>query len=307
MRARLYLSVGFLFCLLTLQSQTTLPNMDFEDWTSFSGGAYEEPSGGVWTTANKAVLISSLIPVATEKTTDAVSGLYAAKMTTKMASAPLSMLITGTLASGEFDEMALPPANLKLGKPFNGRPVNFVGYFKYINNNGDSCDIYATLSKWDGIVRQTVGKANYRSSTTVSSYTKFVLPFVYNSADIPDSISVVFASSAAGDQMQGYVGSTLYIDSIGFDYSLDMEENYNTAIHVQCFPVPAETNVHFVIDGYLKNPDLKIFNLLGEEIAEIKDIENDFSFPINELSEGIYFYQITDRNQTVTSGYFIAK
>jgi hypothetical protein len=300
-----FISVGFFFSSGLLFSQTTLPNMDFEDWTSYGGGAYEEPSGGVWTTANKSVLISSLIPVATEKTTDAVSGLYAAKMTTKMASPPISMLITGTLATGEFNELATPPANLKLGKPFTGRPLRFTGYFKYLNNNGDSCDIYATLSKWDGSARQTVGKANYRSSVTVSDYTKFDLPFVYYSADTPDSISVVFASSAAGDQMLGYVGSTLYIDSIGFAYPVNITETAVAFLQVQCFPVPAETELNFILERNLTNGNIKIFNELGGEVQMLNCIKKEFSIPLNNYTKGKYFYQIIENRMVIYSGNFL--
>lgn len=302
-----FLCAGFLFCSGWLCSQTTLPNMDFEDWTSYSGGAYEEPSGGVWTTANKSVLISSLIPVATEKTTDAFSGVYAAKMTTKMASPPISMLITGTLATGEFNELATPPANLELGKPFTGRPVSFTGYFKYINNNGDSCDIYATLSKWNGSARQTVGKANYRSSATVNDYTKFDLPFVYYLPDTPDSISVVFASSAAGDQMQGNVGSSLFIDSIAFNYSTEVNEHYTPSFEVRCYPVPSATSVKFDIEGNMNQGSIKIFNTMGGEVMSIPDIHNAFSIPVKDFSKGIYFYQISDKNLLYTSGYFMVK
>lgn len=61
-------------------SQTTLPNMDFEQWTSKGGGAYLEPSGGtdsVWTTDDKIVLLG--FPMTTVQTTDAYSGTYAAE------------------------------------------------------------------------------------------------------------------------------------------------------------------------------------------------------------------------------------
>ena len=80
-------------------SQTTLPNMSFDSWTYST--YYNEPSGGVWTTANKAILINpSLFPATTDTTTDAVAGPYAAKMTTKLSSTIPAMLLTGTLATG---------------------------------------------------------------------------------------------------------------------------------------------------------------------------------------------------------------
>ena len=48
----------FLFTFYYSKSQTDLPNRGLEDWTvvhtTFSGD-YDEPTGGVWTTANKVV------------------------------------------------------------------------------------------------------------------------------------------------------------------------------------------------------------------------------------------------------------
>ena len=42
--------------------QTTLPNSDFENWTPFLNGLYEEPSGGVWATGNQAITIPIITP-----------------------------------------------------------------------------------------------------------------------------------------------------------------------------------------------------------------------------------------------------
>jgi hypothetical protein len=286
-----------------LFSQTTLPNMDFEDWTSYAGGQYEEPSGGVWTTANKVVLLSVIFPVTTEKTTDAYSGTYAAKMTSIMTS--ISMLVTGSLATGTFNETETPPNNMHLGMPFTGRPEKFTGYYKYINNNGDSCDIYAILSKWDGTTRQEVGRAAMRSTLEVSAYTKFELTFNYTSADVPDSISVVFASSAAGDQMLGTDGSTLYIDSVAFLYPVSINEFANYSVQVNCFPLPADDRVNFEMSRNISNGNIIVFDERGSKIKSLEVTEKAFTFPVNDLLPGKYFYQITEENELVQSGYFV--
>lgn len=284
-------------------SQTTLPNLDFEDWTSYAGGQYEEPSGGVWTTANKVVLLSAIFPVTTEKTTDAYSGTYAAKMTSIMTS--ISMLVTGSLATGTFNETETPPNNMHLGMPFTGRPQSFTGYYKYIDNNGDSCDIYAILSKWNGSARQEVGRAGMRSTQTVSTYTKFDLTFNYTSADTPDSISVVFASSAAGDQMLGTDGSTLCIDSVAFIYPTGITELTNLPLRVNCYPVPAKESLNFELDHEIKEGSILIFGEAGNSIESISIKEKTFTISLNGFSPGKYFYQITEENNILNSGYFM--
>jgi len=286
----------------------TLPNMSFDSWTSYSGGAYEEPSGDVWTTANKSTLLTSLIPVTTEKTTDTVAGPFAAKMTTKLAPLPINpLLVTGTLATGTFNYLATPPANLKMGTPFTGRPVRFTGYYKYIDNAGDSCDIYAILSKWDGSAHQTVGDARLRSTLTVTQYTKFDLAFNYYSADTPDSISIVFASSAAGNLMQGNVGSTLYIDNTSLEYTNGFETILDPAIQVNCYPVPATTTVNFSLNKVPGNGILKIYGETGTEVKSVKVVNKETTVSVGGLAAGKYFYKIINNTITLSTGWFIVE
>jgi hypothetical protein len=301
MKNKLLLLAILLFSAGFLYSQDTLPNMNFERWDTLSGGAYEEPAGGVWTTANKIALMG--MPVTTELTTDAESGKYAVKITTK---SYVGMILSGTLATGIFNSNATPPANLVLGKPFTGRPLHFTGYYKYIHNAGDSCDIYATLSKWNGSAHVIVGKAmRQHSPDSVTTYTKFDLPFVYYTNDTPDSISVVFASSSAGASMKGHVGSTLYIDNINLEYTSGINEILNPSMKVQCYPIPAKTAVHFILERNVINGHIKIFNELGSEIKMINGINKEFSIPVNNLSKGKYYYQIIEGNSILNSGYFL--
>lgn len=303
MRIKFLFLIPLFFYSAFLFSQTTLPNLDFEDWTSYAGGQYEEPSGGVWATPNKVVLLSSVFPVSTEKTIDAYSGTYAAKMSSIMTT--IGMLITGSLATGTFDETETPPNNMHLGMPFSGRPERFIGYYKYMNNNGDSCAIYATLSKWDGVARQEIGKAELTSTLTVNAYTKFDLEFIYSSADTPDSISVVFASSAAGDLMQGNDGSTLYIDSVAFSYPAGINELSNQTLHVSCYPVPASNQICFELERNINNGVINIFNESGSKQRSLLITKKTMSLPVDELAPGKYLYQIIEKNDIIHTGSFI--
>lgn len=287
-------------------SQTTLPNMSFDSWTYST--YYNEPSGGVWTTANKAILINpSLFPATTDTTTDAVAGPYAAKMTTKLSSTIPAMLLTGTLATGVFDQTAIPPANLKMGMPFTGRPLRFTGYYKYTDNAGDSCDIYAILSEWIGGARQTIGDARLRSSVTVTQYTKFDITFNYYSTDTPDSISIVFASSAAGNLLQGHAGSTLYIDNTALEYDNGFEMLMNPSIQVKCYPVPAVSSVNFSLNRELKDGMIKIFTETGSEVKSESIFNKDLVVPVNNLSAGKYYYKITEKGLSLNTGWFIVE
>jgi len=206
---------------VTTGEDDQLPNMDFEYWTQYPN--YEEPSPyGIWATPNKLVdLLPGFYPAVTLKTQDAHSGNYAVKVVTD--SVQGLPLLTGTLATGVFSvNLGNPVKSLTRGVPYYSKPYAFRGYYKYYPVNGDSCQVYAQLSYWDNDnkKRVLVGEASLKDITLeVPDYTLFNIPFDYYNEMGPDSLSVVFASSAGGDLFVGGVGSSLYIDDISMVFN----------------------------------------------------------------------------------------
>lgn len=200
-----------------------LPNMDLEVWQDF--GRYESPAPiGIWATPNK---VSDLLvfldppPVTVSKTTDAVSGQFAAKIETIQPED--FFLMAGTLATGIFEpDLENPVKSLRQGVPFTSRPKAFSGYYKYLPVAEDSCKLYALLSKWDHSAqkRDTVAYAGLPPLANYpSEYTKFTFDFDYYMQGIdPDTLIMIMVSSAEGDAFIGGVGSTLYVDELRLIY-----------------------------------------------------------------------------------------
>ncbi|MBU2652144.1 MAG: PCMD domain-containing protein [Bacteroidetes bacterium] len=209
---------------VTTAGMDTVRNMDFEHWTQYVN--YAEPSPhGIWATANKTRdLNPALYPATTEKTTDAASGQYAAKMfTAQVTGLPL---ITGNVSTGVFNvNLNDPLKSMVTGVPYRTKPTGFKGYFKYHPGyhatRQDSCEIRATLFRWDKNLhaRDTIGEAIYRTSDSVKVYTQFNQPFVYYNGNTPDSMELIFASSSKGSYFIGNVGSTLFVDGIELIFS----------------------------------------------------------------------------------------
>ena len=198
-----------------------LPNMDFEYWTEYTN--YEEPSPhGIWATPNKLVdLLPEFYPSVALKTTDASSGNYAVRVITD--SVQGLPLLSGTLASGVFEvNLGNPSKSLTRGVPYFSKPSKFQGYYKYFPVDGDSCHVYAQLSYWDEsqAKRVLVGEARLSNNIMeVDEYTFFDIPFEYYNSMQPDSLSMVFVSSAGGEQFVGGVGSTLFVDDVSLIFN----------------------------------------------------------------------------------------
>jgi hypothetical protein len=290
--------------------QITLPNMGLDEWALDTIiQYYEEPTGGVWTTANRACLLdTSVFKITTFKTTDVHSGAYAAMIVTDVVvlEGP-DLLMTGTLATGIFDELAFPPENLKMGMPFTGRPARFKTWFKYLSVNHDSCDMWCMLTKWnpEKMGRDTIGMAWYTDSVLVSQYTLLNMPITYYSVDIPDSIALVYAPSAAGDLFLGQVGSTLFVDDISLEYSNGFNVVLMPEIDISCYPNPANQFIQFELSEEVKDVRIQVFDAEGKIISSVSFSGRMISVDLEGYADGTYYYYLSKGLTPLNSGTFL--
>ena len=298
--------LGFLFLGFASQAivAQTLPNMDLEQWTNHT--YYDQPAGGVWATANAIVdLLPAVIPPTTTKSTDAHGGQYSAKMESKIWPVA-NILMSGTLATGVFNNQSSTTGNaLKRGTPYTARPTTFSGWYKYTSVAQDSCILYAWLTKWNGSARDTVGIALMKEYNTVSTWTEFVLPFVYHSNDTPDSISSVFTSSANGENLQGQAGSSLWVDDLALTTATGLQEVWMPENHVAIGPNPAHDNVHFHFEKAVKEGDIQLFDASGKIVKVISVKGQDLDVHVSDLASGSYHLLLKEKGTATYSGKFI--
>ncbi|MCX6234694.1 MAG: PCMD domain-containing protein [Bacteroidetes bacterium] len=304
------LSVLFFFAFTCVAlGQTTLPNMGMNEWAMDTSGYYEEPTGGVWTTANKVCLLNpAVFKVTTFKTTDANSGAYAARIVTDTVGLEgPDLLLTGTLATGTFDEHAFPPENLKMGMPFTGRPTRFKTWFKYLSVNHDSCDMWCMLTKWnpEKMGRDTIGMAWYTDSVLVSQYTLLDTLITYYSEENPDSIALVYAPSAAGDLFLGQHGSTLFVDDITLEYSNGFNMVLMPELDVTCYPNPANQIIRFEMSEEVKDVQMQVFDAEGKIMSSLFFSGRIVSVDLKGYADGTYYYYLNKGLTPLNSGTFL--
>lgn len=213
------IALGVMLVASTCLYAQQVANSDFEEWTltEGSGGfkSYEEPSNG-WASGNGAIHIAMGADPVCEKSEDAAQGKYSAKLTTRKI---FGQIASGSLYTGKFVLNLSDPVKSALrGIPFTDSPTAFKGWYKYLPTDNDSATLYAVVSYWDGNGRVTIAEARLLVKGTVDSWTEFAIPFTYTSTHAPDTIALVFASSAGGEFFKGSVGSTLYVDGIELTY-----------------------------------------------------------------------------------------
>ncbi len=254
---KIFFTLVFLFIILKGYSQTPIPEGGFENWVQQT--SYEEPAGNWWTSLNQLKSLGG--PVTVTKVSDSYSGNYAARLETKMWG---TFILPGLLVSGKF--VTAPPFVLQ-GKPFTDKPVKFKGYYKYLSVNNDSAAIYAMITKHNSVSgkRDTIAIAIQAVLSNTPTYTAFDLDFEYYSVETPDSIDVVFSSSAGGANFAGQIGSTLTVDDVMLEYGAGVFESLTPEIVFTIFPNPTSARINVTIDAPVVEPlEYFIYSLDGK-------------------------------------------
>ena len=220
-----------------------LPDGKFEQWEQGKlygdAGTYDDLANPFWKSLNILATLSpdmftGPVTLFKDKGRSDAEGDFAPKMQSDY------------LKFGEDKEIFLPGVvgamtvliddqTAVFGRPFKSRPTAIKGYMKYEPVNGDSASIFVEVYKYNEAVgrRQIIGRVEQIYKEKVEEWTVFELPLSYMSDIEPDSITVLFVSSAGYDfsdlfNCKGQIGSTLWVDDVEFVYSATPAETVQT-------------------------------------------------------------------------------
>ncbi|GMV52821.1 MAG: hypothetical protein D8M52_00145 [Chlorobi bacterium] len=278
--------------LLTVSSlgAQQVPNGSFEEWITTEGSGqyktYEEPAGG-WSSGNGAIHIAAGSNPVCEKTTDAHSGSYAAKLVTQKI---FGQVASGSLFTGTFQlNLANPAESARRGIPFTEKPTAFTAWYKYAPQQNDSATLYAILSRWDGSKRVAIAEARKKEFSEVQEWTKLTVPFVYYSGEQPDTIAVVFAASAGGEFFKGAEGSTLYVDDVVLVYGSSVQAGDSRTGHTI-------GDIEEFRNRLGTFSEVVVFDVRGRQVTLVR---NTKSIIPDELHPGAYIVQVNSERGLV--------
>ncbi len=175
-------------------------NSDFEQW---SGDNALDWTGSI--------SVSGFTFKTAAKSNDSHSGDYAAKLETK--AILTGDVVPGMIQLGSLDIATLQPVG---GIPFTAKPTAFEVFFKYNQQANDSVVVFAYLSKYNPVTKQSVkiGGAYLTYDEPVEEYTSFLIPIYYLEEGTPDTINIGFFSS----NQTPHEGSVLWVDDLTLLY-----------------------------------------------------------------------------------------
>lgn len=281
-------------CSFNAMAQTTVPNLDFENWVLSASARFEDPTPAtVWATPNYAMdlILGNPSTSIVQKSSDAHGGSFAALMKSRTI---VGNFVGATLFTGYLNTTVPFTPVPMLGIPFTGRPLAMKGWYKYAPVNGDSSSIYIKLTKWNTTTntQEQIGFVEKRDYAAVNAYTAFDMPIVYTSTDAPDSITIVFSASAGAEQGVGEVGSSLWIDDIVLDYGANTLSE-TTVSQFVCYPNPCTDRLY--IQTKRSDVSYRLSNFAGQVLlSSQKPFLSLAGLPI-----GLYRLQAVDAQQRV--------
>ncbi|GAB1449652.1 MAG: hypothetical protein L6Q78_05625 [Bacteroidia bacterium] len=250
----------------------------FENWVTRTEGTtnWEDPQG--WFTLNS--LGKFGFPATTTSSSDAHSGTRSALLETTQT--PFGT-IPGILTLGDMlDDNGEADLN-RTFVPFQGRPTHIRFWVKAEPDSGDSvamlCQLRKTIADGSQLL---VAEAGWTFGDYSNGWMKVEIPMEYLSNELPDSISILFASSR--DESAPVAGSKLWVDDLELE-GLQVGQKELNVESFAYYPNPTSKSLTFVgpaIEG------VKIFDLMGNLLKEIPVMENTIQL---DLAAGHYLIQ----------------
>ena len=284
-----------------LNSQTTIPNPDFENWT---GGNPDN-----WDLSNENIM-------GTQFTTcfenyNPQNGTTALEIVTVENNIFLAgnVVIPGVATLGDFVvNLAAQTADVIGYIPFKARPTSFKGWYKTDPKGGDKAFILVDFMRLNPITMNidTIGRAKLLEPNTIGNWTQFNIPVVWTSPLVPDFMNIIVASSDVTDGNSTYIkDSRLIIDNLSFEYVITGDEEIAIVEDTKVYPNPVKD---FIILEFAKEEDRTIFlvDITGRLLFETNTKDN-ITIDMKDRTGGVYLLNIHNPQKAVRSSIKLVK
>jgi len=232
------------------------------------------------------------------KTTDAHSGLYAAKLVT-MYEDTFGMepaLLTNGMPVA--DSLAADPATLVGGTHFYGgtavsqRLDSISAWIKYLPNGADTAKISIVAVLAGQAANGTdsvIGSGKLLIAQTYNTYTQVAVQIQYvNTTVVPDLMYIFITSSHKAPKDS----STLFVDDIEME-TTGINNIIQERDAAMVYPNPSRGVIH--ISSSVPDIDkLVLYNACGEKVYDTI-LEKGYTVNASSLDNGIYFYNLLDK------------
>lgn len=316
---RIFTSVIAIAFSLAATAQTQISNGGFENWGNAAPGNADEPTGYYSNKTGSST--AQLGPQTCFK--DSVikhSGNASVRIETKNVPV-LSVVVNGNLTTGVVNAPSVNKADGYLGTTkyadstdirrmaFNGRPDSLVGWYRYTAANGNELgkvkvilhndkyyDPETVTAYHPGTSGNRIGAAEFFTpASSVTTWTRFSVPFVYAQTGLPSYIMINATSSA--DQLTSVAGSILWLDDLSVVYN--NSSNVGRVISKENVAVSCANHNLYVdfLNRTAGSSVIRVFDLSGKLVLSGNVSHSQLNtLPMPEVAGGVYVYTLGNEN-----------
>jgi hypothetical protein len=269
-------------------AQTAIRNGNFEQWQGV-GSNTEEPVG--WNSNKTGGGNATTGPQTCFRATSPNTGTYCARV---KSGSTFGIVVNGSLTTGKVEAPSLSksdgyirtiPTDTSYRMEFTGRPDSLVFWLKYTPGGSDRVRLEARLHVGFAYAPEAPSNNNHPDSTqniiaraqflsnnaTISSWTRFSVPFVYVDARTPQYILITMTPSH--DQNGGNSNSEMFIDDIEAVYNPIVGAVNNSSTFYVSNTTGTAINVPFTL--------IETYNAGNTVTAQLSDASGSFANPVN--------------------------
>lgn len=200
-----------------------------------------------------------------------------------------------------------------IGYPFVRKPVALNFYMFMDHPVSDTAGYAYALTRWDSVNMKedtlAVNDVELPDEEVASNeWLLFSDTLQYLLPGAPDSLHLIFFGGRNADITK--LGNSTWLDDISFYYG-DSSTGPTGLVHldvddaVTVYPNPASSTLHVGADAYMAGDIFEVYDLIGNRVMRPALQGISSSYDIVDLSSGIYYYRLLDKNaSSITTGKF---
>jgi len=284
--------------ILSINGQDQIENSGFENWENI-GSSDEEPNDWSSVKSSDNTFLSNTAPQVIYRSNDSHSGSYSLKLKNETI---FGIVANGIATTGRVHAETNPnnayvytdQNNTEYNQNFTEKPDSLTGWYKYSPQGNDKGDIQVLLhsgytqmptsdqSNWIGIAKKEFSGTN-------SNWIRFSVPFNYLNNATPSFILSVISS---GDSTVAIDGSELLIDDLSLVYNTNNNLNVSSTLFSKCELWFNNNIIYFKNLNNKNHYTLKVYDLTGKEIVNIKINSANSNYNFHNLRNGIYIAEL---------------
>jgi hypothetical protein len=194
------------------------------------------------------------------------------------------------------------------GFTISTRPANLTGYYKLNALGGDTAGFDVVMSKWNTSTnsRDVLMDIQLSLTTNMSNWTSFTVPLTYAYNEYPDTVFIAAGLNSSSSNHPVHPGTAFTIDDLAFTGSVPagVQEQHSDSADLLIYPNPfTDKTTLKTNDVQLENATLELYDVLGNKVRVMKNLSgNSIVISRDGLTNGIYFYQLTNENSVIATG-----